>query len=724
MISPSRSNRKETTARTISFFAGILVVLTLLASACGDSAQPTPTPTPTPIPPTQTPIPTPTAVPTATPAPTATPEPTATPTPVPTPTVTPEPLPDSAAILEDGLQATRSLDSYAAEMEMSIAGSSGGISLEVPIGVDGAFKPPDRSKGKVTIDFGGFKFEFDFVNIGDDAYMTDPGSGMWMKDDTGSGDLDFFLIIDSLLDFDSDDSIDLFGNLDYIGVEDLDGIETHHIRASLSDAILEDLSPDPGEYAIEYWVGVDDGLVHRITVLGDAELSGGGDPDSLLGGFGSGNIEVNIELTLSDFNVPVEIEAPEGAVSVPPELDPEDYEIDVEGTPLFEIEQPNGWTLYDMPTVGIAIAAPPSWTVYSFDEAGREKLSEDLKTKSPDIVAQIEDFTREVEGQTNVMMLGLDTELPDDAKFASNFNIVVSPIPPGLDLDTIANLSLQEIESRMAGGEASVERIELPAGDAAALKYSVEQPIIGGDVVRIDVVMYLVIDGSNGVAVTFSTQSDGTGIPERFGEMMETLELYAPLPFGQSADSTSPETAQPTPTPQQGQQMTKQYDSAPAMTIDPSKSYTATFAMDGGGEFKVKLFAQEAPRTVNNFVFLARDGYYDGVTFHRVIPGFMAQSGDPTGTGSGGPGYRFEDEFHPNLRHSKPGILSMANAGPNTNGSQFFITFIPTPHLDDAHAVFGEVIEGMDVVNSISTRDPSTASAPGDVITSITITEE
>ena len=170
--------------------------------------------------------------------------------------------------------------------------------------------------------------------------------------------------------------------------------------------------------------------------------------------------------------------------------------------------------------------------------------------------------------------------------------------------------------------------------------------------------------------------------------------------------------------------MTKQYDSAPAMVIDTSKSYTVTFAMDGGGEFKVKLFAQEAPRTVNNFVFLARDGYYDGVTFHRVIPGFMAQSGDPTGTGRGGPGYRFEDEFHPSLRHDKPGILSMANAGPNTNGSQFFITFIPTPHLDNAHAVFGEVIEGMDVVSSISTRDPSTASAPGDVITSITITEE
>ena len=722
MISTLHSNCRQTHARTTIFFAGILAALTLLASACGDSPQPTPTPTT--VPPTSTPAPTSTPIPTPTPAPTATPEPTATATPVPAPTVRPEPLPDSAAILKDGLQATRGLDSYAAEMEMTVAGSSGGMSMEIPIAVAGTFQPPDRSKGTITIDLGGFKFEFEFVNIGDDAYMTDPGSGMWIKDDTGGGEIEFFLIIDSLLKDSPDDSIDLFSNLDYIGVEDLDGIETHHLRASLSDATLEDLSPTPGEYDIDYWVGIDDGLVHRITIQGDAEISGGGDPDSLLGGFGSGNVEVNIDLTLSEFNVPVEIEVPEGAVSVPPDFNPEDYEIDVEGAPIFEIEQPNGWILYDMPTVGIAIAAPPSWSVYSFDEEGREKLSEDLKTKSPEVVAQVEDFTSEVEGQTNVMMFGLDNDVPDGANFASNFNLVVSPIPPGLDLDTIANLSLQEVESRMSGGEASVERIELPAGKAAALMYSVDHPLIGGDVVQIDVVMYMVISGSNGIAVTFSTQSDGMGVPDRFGEMMKTLELYTPLPFGQSDDQTSPEEDQPTPTPEEGQHMPKQYDSPPAMTIDPSKSYTATFTMEGGEEFKVNLFAQEAPRTVNNFVFLARDGYYDGVTFHRVIPGFMAQSGDPTGTGRGGPGYRFEDEFHPNLRHNKPGILSMANAGPNTNGSQFFITFVPTPHLDDAHAVFGEVVEGMDVVNSISTRDPSTASTPGDVISSITITEE
>ena len=724
MIDTSRPNRKDMSTRAVIAFAGILVVLTLLASACGDSVQETPTPVPptqTPVPPTQTPVPpSPTAVPTPTP------QPTATPTPVPTPTITPEPIPDSAAILEDGLRATQELDSYAAEMEMSVAGSSGGISLEVPITVEGTFQPPDRSKGKVTIDLGGFKFEFEFVNIGDDAYMAEPGSVMWLKDDTGSGDIEFFLIIDSLLDDELDDSVDLFENLDYIGVEDVNGVETHHILASLSDATLEDLSPTPGEYAIDYWVGVDDGLVHKIIVHGETELLGEGDPDSILGGFGSGSVEVNIELALDEFNVPVEIEAPEGAVSLPPPLDPEDYKIEVEGTPLFEIEQGNGWVLYDMPTVGLAIAAPQSWSVYSFDAAGREKLSEELKTKAPDFVAQVENLIQEFEGQVSMMLLGLDVEPPAGLKFVSNFNIVVEDILSGIDLDTAADLSVQQTQAFLpVVGEVEKERIEIPAGEAVVLSYVLDQQLIGGDTVRIAARQYLIIDGSRGVIATFTAPSEAMDdMSTLFGEMIETLELYSPLPFGQSTDETSPETTQPTPTPQQGQQMPKQYDSAPAMTIDPSKSYTATFAMDGGGEFKVKLFAQNAPKTVNNFVFLARDGYYDGVTFHRVIPGFMAQSGDPTGTGSGGPGYRFEDEFHPDLRHSKPGILSMANAGPNTNGSQFFITFVPTPHLNDAHAVFGEVIEGMEAVNSITVRDPSTASTPGDVITSITISEE
>ena len=169
--------------------------------------------------------------------------------------------------------------------------------------------------------------------------------------------------------------------------------------------------------------------------------------------------------------------------------------------------------------------------------------------------------------------------------------------------------------------------------------------------------------------------------------------------------------------------MPQQYDSPPALTIDPEKSYTATFKTEKG-DIVIELFADKVPNTVNNFVFLAREGFYDDTTFHRVIPDFMAQGGDPTGTGRGGPGYRFADEFHSGLRHDKPGILSMANAGPNTNGSQFFITHGPTPHLDNRHAVFGQVTEGLDVLMSISVRDPQMSQTPGDAIHTIEITEE
>ena len=180
--------------------------------------------------------------------------------------------------------------------------------------------------------------------------------------------------------------------------------------------------------------------------------------------------------------------------------------------------------------------------------------------------------------------------------------------------------------------------------------------------------------------------------------------------------------ATPSPAPKR---MLKPGDSPapPAGALDKSKSYTATFKTDKG-DFTVELFDDEAPLTVENFVNLARIGYYDGVTFHRVIEGFMAQGGDPTGTGGGGPGYRFKDEFSPNRTHDGPGVLSMANAGPGTNGSQFFITFEATPHLDGKHSVFGKVIEGMSVVNSLTVRDPGTATKPGDEIATIEITEK
>jgi cyclophilin family peptidyl-prolyl cis-trans isomerase len=160
----------------------------------------------------------------------------------------------------------------------------------------------------------------------------------------------------------------------------------------------------------------------------------------------------------------------------------------------------------------------------------------------------------------------------------------------------------------------------------------------------------------------------------------------------------------------------------PSGALDTSKTYAATFRTEKG-DISVDLFADRAPRTVENFVNLARAGFYDGTTFHRVIGGFMAQGGDPTGTGTGGPGYQFGDEFHPSLRHDSPGILSMANAGPGTNGSQFFITFGPTPHLDDRHSVFGKVTAGMDVLRSLRERDPQRDRQPGDRIETIEISE-
>jgi peptidyl-prolyl cis-trans isomerase B (cyclophilin B) len=140
------------------------------------------------------------------------------------------------------------------------------------------------------------------------------------------------------------------------------------------------------------------------------------------------------------------------------------------------------------------------------------------------------------------------------------------------------------------------------------------------------------------------------------------------------------------------------------MTIDPSKKYSATLETSSG-TIVVDLFAKDAPKTVNNFVFLARDGFYDGTVFHRVISDFMIQGGDPTGSGRGGPGYRFEDETKNNPNKHKVGSLSMANAGPNTNGSQFFITHVETGWLDGKHTVFGQVRSGQDVVNTVKQGD-------------------
>jgi cyclophilin family peptidyl-prolyl cis-trans isomerase len=158
------------------------------------------------------------------------------------------------------------------------------------------------------------------------------------------------------------------------------------------------------------------------------------------------------------------------------------------------------------------------------------------------------------------------------------------------------------------------------------------------------------------------------------------------------------------------------------MAIDTARQYEATIVTDRG-EMRFRLYADRAPLTVNNFVFLAREGFYDGLTFHRVMVDFMAQGGDPSGSGAGGPGYRFADEIAPDLRFDRRGLLAMANAGPNTNGSQFFVTFAPTPWLDGNHTIFGELISGDSVLAAIRLRDPGTDPLPGDTIRWIEIAE-
>lgn len=169
----------------------------------------------------------------------------------------------------------------------------------------------------------------------------------------------------------------------------------------------------------------------------------------------------------------------------------------------------------------------------------------------------------------------------------------------------------------------------------------------------------------------------------------------------------------------------QQFTICPPMTIDPAKSYVATIHTEKG-DISLELFPDVAPIAVNSFIFLADNGWYDGVTFHRVIPGFIAQGGDPTGTGFGGPGYAFSNEISPELKFDSAGLLALANSGPESNGSQFFITLKPLPDLDGGYTIFGQVISGMDVVTSLSARNPDQNPnlPPGDVIQGVTIEEK
>jgi peptidylprolyl isomerase/peptidyl-prolyl cis-trans isomerase B (cyclophilin B) len=195
------------------------------------------------------------------------------------------------------------------------------------------------------------------------------------------------------------------------------------------------------------------------------------------------------------------------------------------------------------------------------------------------------------------------------------------------------------------------------------------------------------------------------------------LALIPAAAFAQSAQSPADLCAAALPA---ADPATRDFPDGPAQVLQPGVDYRAIFCT-GAGPVYIDLFQDAAPETVNNFVFLAQNGYYNNTTFHRVIADFMVQGGDPTATGSGGPGYQFGDEFVGFLYFDRPGLLAMANAGADTNGSQFFITTVPTPHLDYQHTIFGEVIDGMDNVAAIEIRDPATATTPGTSLDTVLI---
>jgi len=213
---------------------------------------------------------------------------------------------------------------------------------------------------------------------------------------------------------------------------------------------------------------------------------------------------------------------------------------------------------------------------------------------------------------------------------------------------------------------------------------------------------------------------DPAQAPESPGTLIQRIDISTATSSSLPDPTPTPEPLAPTTPPEGERPLSKvdaperngYYNTAPQLEIDPNEDYVAIVRTDVG-DITIDLYEDQTPNTVNNLVLLALNGFYDDTIFHRVIEGFMAQLGDPTGTGGGGPGYRFDDEFVPELTHDRAGIVSMANAGPGTNGSQFFITFDATDWLDGAHTVFGEVIEGMDVVENIPLRDPDTATEPG-----------
>ena len=705
---------------------GLLIILVIVGAACGgDSDTSEPARTAAPVPSTNTPVPTaipepnPTAMPMATPPPTSTPIPAPTNTPAPTatpaqavnvPTATAIPSsaiaqstggsgnPTAESIFAMAGDAMAAVSSFQFGMESILSFESGGTAFDIPITMQGEYLAPDRSQGTVSLSVVFFTIESQFVTIGDTTYVTDPDSGEWSIGQSPN------LLFADPRDFANAEFLkeaDNFEELEFIGIETLDGLEVYHLSGiAVDEGVGDDL-------VVNFLIDVDDNLISQVTVSGAFQVDGGQtDAVDLLGSLGTGDATLEATLTFSAYGKPVSIEAPElTSAGGPPD--------GVTVTVTTEVLD-SGLVRHNLLDEQFAITIPPTWEMVPLDTAGIAQSLELLEADDPALAERIGEQIDLLLRSGNFVLYAFDAGVGE----VSLTSVTVLKEDAGFDveLNFYADLIVQQIAfSPDVVGEIQRERVDLNGVPAEELKYAMSVADPDSETVELALTQYLLVKGSELYAITLSTTADrGANLSAVFKAIGESFEFVEPLGLDDQNNGQN-ETI--------GANMTQQYDSPPAMTIDTDKDYSAKFVLASGGEFTVDLFEKDAPITVNNFVFLAREGFYDGVTFHRVIPGFMAQGGDPTGTGTGGPGYRFQDEFSPNLRHDKPGILSMANSGPGTNGSQFFITFVPTPHLNDAHSVFGVVTEGMDVVNAIPERDPGSARSPGESIASLTIVE-
>ena len=590
------------------------------------------------------------------------------------------------------------VSSFQFGMESILSFESGGTAFDIPITMQGEYLAPDRSQGTVSLSVVFFTIESQFVTIGDTTYVTDPDSGEWSIGQSPN------LLFADPRDFANAEFLkeaDNFEELEFIGIETLDGLEVYHLSGiAVDEGVGDDL-------VVNFLIDVDDSLISQVTVSGAFQVDGGQtDAVDLLGSLGTGDATLEATLTFSAYGKPVSIEAPELTSAGGPSDG-------VTVTVTTEVLD-SGLVRHNLLDEQFAITIPPTWEMVPLDTAGIAQSLELLEADDPALAERIGEQIDLLLRSGNFVLYAFDAGVGE----VSLTSVTVLKEDGGFDveLNFYADLIVQQIAfSPDVVGEIQRERVDLNGVPAEELKYAMSVADPDSETVELALTQYLLVKGSELYTITLSTTADrGANLSAVFKAIGESFEFVEPLGLDDQNNGQN-ETI--------GANMTQQYDSPPAMTIDTDKDYSAKFVLASGGEFTVDLFEKDAPVTVNNFVFLAREGFYDGVTFHRVIPGFMAQGGDPTGTGTGGPGYSFQDEFSPNLRHDKPGILSMANSGPGTNGSQFFITFVPTPHLNDAHSVFGVVTEGMDVVNAIPERDPGSARSPGESIASLTIVE-